>query len=220
MVRNLLFLLPWKVWHYKHPPITMAHFSFPANFSPQCCCRFVDLSFLRHARSRQTKLKAAQKADFWFSPTLVTATLKKRICGWCCTLQDFFRFAVRMWWSISRSLPLHSTGWKEPNDHVSFPLDKVCKRPWNFERVPNSIIQGNDRALIFTSTKEACLAACLNEVCIKRRLVVVFTPVLLFKMCCSCSGTLYAGVLNTITSLCNAGCQTTIDEPSKTICSR
>ena len=42
--------------------------------------------------------------------------------------------------------------------------DKVCKRPWNFERVPNSIIQGHDRALIFTSTKEACLAACLNEV--------------------------------------------------------
>ena len=41
--------------------------------------------------------------------------------------------------------------------------DKVCKRPWNFERVPNSIIQGHDRALIFTSTKEACLAACLNE---------------------------------------------------------
>ena len=45
-----------------------------------------------------------------------------------------------------------------------FVTDKVCKRPWNFERVPNSIIQGHDRALIFTSTKEACLAACLNEV--------------------------------------------------------
>ena len=43
-------------------------------------------------------------------------------------------------------------------------LDKVCKRPWNFERVPNAMIQGHDRALIFTSTKEACLAACLNEV--------------------------------------------------------
>jgi len=26
------------------------------------------------------------------------------------------------------------------------------------------MIQGNDKALIFTSTKEACLAACLNEV--------------------------------------------------------
>ena len=35
MVRNLLFLLlSWKVWHDKHPPITMAHFSFPANVSP------------------------------------------------------------------------------------------------------------------------------------------------------------------------------------------
>jgi len=46
---------------------------------------------------------------------------------------------------------------------MSIRSDKVCKRPWNFERVPNSIIQGHDRALIFTSTKEACLAACLNE---------------------------------------------------------
>ena len=42
--------------------------------------------------------------------------------------------------------------------------DKVCKRPWNFERVPNKMIDGHDKALIFTSTKEACLAACLNEV--------------------------------------------------------
>ena len=41
--------------------------------------------------------------------------------------------------------------------------DRVCKRPWNFERVPNSMIEGHDKALIFTSTKEACLAACLNE---------------------------------------------------------
>ena len=59
-----------------------------------------------------------------------------------------------------------------------FLLDKVCKRPWNFERVPNSIIQGNDRALIFTSTKEACLAACLNEVCIKRRRFYTSSPVI------------------------------------------
>lgn len=42
--------------------------------------------------------------------------------------------------------------------------DRVCKRPWNFERVPNKMLQGHDKALIFTSTKEACLAACLNEV--------------------------------------------------------
>ena len=40
----------------------------------------------------------------------------------------------------------------------------MCKRPWNFERVPNKMIDGHDKALIFTSTKEACLAACLNEV--------------------------------------------------------
>lgn len=46
---------------------------------------------------------------------------------------------------------------------MSVRSDKVCKRPWNFERIPNAMIQGHDRALIFTSTKEACLAACLNE---------------------------------------------------------
>lgn len=37
-------------------------------------------------------------------------------------------------------------------------------RPWAFERVPNKIIRGADNALIYTSTKEACLSACLNEV--------------------------------------------------------
>ena len=47
---------------------------------------------------------------------------------------------------------------------MSIRSDKVCKRPWNFERVPNKMIEGHDKALIFTSTKEACLAACLNEV--------------------------------------------------------
>jgi len=46
---------------------------------------------------------------------------------------------------------------------MSVRSDKVCKRPWNFERVPNKMIEGHDKALIFTSTKEACLAACLNE---------------------------------------------------------
>jgi len=46
---------------------------------------------------------------------------------------------------------------------MSIRSDKVCKRPWNFERVPNKMIDGHDKALIFTSTKEACLAACLNE---------------------------------------------------------
>ena len=47
---------------------------------------------------------------------------------------------------------------------MSVRSDRVCKRPWNFERVPNKMIEGHDKALIFTSTKEACLAACLNEV--------------------------------------------------------
>lgn len=43
--------------------------------------------------------------------------------------------------------------------------DNVCLRPWAFERVPNKMIRGLDNALIYTSTKEACLASCLNEVC-------------------------------------------------------
>lgn len=42
--------------------------------------------------------------------------------------------------------------------------ENVCSRPWTFERVPNKIIRGLDNALIYTSTKEACLSACLNEV--------------------------------------------------------
>ncbi|XP_055644168.1 uncharacterized protein LOC129780191 [Toxorhynchites rutilus septentrionalis] len=41
--------------------------------------------------------------------------------------------------------------------------ENACQRPWNFERVPNKIIRGLDNALIYTSTKEACLSACLNE---------------------------------------------------------
>ena len=63
-------------------------------------------------------------------------------------------------------------------------VDKVCKRPWNFERVPNSIIQGNDRALIFTSTKEACLAACLNEVrsSSSSRTFRFYTSTVIFKL--------------------------------------
>jgi hypothetical protein len=41
--------------------------------------------------------------------------------------------------------------------------EKVCSRPWTFERVPNKMLKNYDNSLIFTSTKEACLAACLNE---------------------------------------------------------
>jgi hypothetical protein len=43
--------------------------------------------------------------------------------------------------------------------------DNVCLRPWAFERVHNKMIRGLDNVLIYTSTKETCLAACLNEVC-------------------------------------------------------
>ena len=43
-------------------------------------------------------------------------------------------------------------------------LENVCNRPWTFERVPNKMLRGLDNALIFTATKESCLAACLNEV--------------------------------------------------------
>lgn len=41
--------------------------------------------------------------------------------------------------------------------------ENLCIRPWAFERVPNKMIRGADNALMYTSTKEACLAACLNE---------------------------------------------------------
>ncbi|XP_043194798.1 uncharacterized protein LOC122366503 isoform X4 [Amphibalanus amphitrite] len=41
--------------------------------------------------------------------------------------------------------------------------DKVCNRPWTFERLPKKMLRGLDNALMFVSTKEACLAACLNE---------------------------------------------------------
>ena len=47
---------------------------------------------------------------------------------------------------------------------VFFSSENVCNRPWTFERVPNKMLRGLDNALIFTATKESCLAACLNEV--------------------------------------------------------
>uniref|UniRef100_A0A1B0CDT4 Cuticlin-1 n=2 Tax=Lutzomyia longipalpis TaxID=7200 RepID=A0A1B0CDT4_LUTLO len=46
---------------------------------------------------------------------------------------------------------------------VQLRSDNICMRPWAFERIPNKIIRGLDNALIYTSTKEACLSACLNE---------------------------------------------------------
>ncbi|GBP89807.1 hypothetical protein EVAR_64785_1 [Eumeta japonica] len=41
--------------------------------------------------------------------------------------------------------------------------ENVCLRPWAFERVPGKALRGLDNTIIYTSTKEACLAACLNE---------------------------------------------------------
>ncbi|KAK2719719.1 uncharacterized protein LOC136037285 [Artemia franciscana] len=41
--------------------------------------------------------------------------------------------------------------------------ENVCNRPWTFERVPNKLLRSHDDALLFTSTKEGCLAACLDE---------------------------------------------------------
>lgn len=49
------------------------------------------------------------------------------------------------------------------NFRIFIIAENVCLRPWSFERVPNKMIRGLDNALIYTSTKEACLAACLNE---------------------------------------------------------
>lgn len=46
---------------------------------------------------------------------------------------------------------------------LNIPSENVCMRPWQFERVPNKVIRGLDNALIYTSTKEACLSACLKE---------------------------------------------------------
>jgi len=42
--------------------------------------------------------------------------------------------------------------------------DNVCNRLWSFERYPNKVLRGLDNAIIYTSNKEACLSACLNEV--------------------------------------------------------
>ncbi|XP_076343318.1 uncharacterized protein LOC143243347 [Tachypleus tridentatus] len=41
--------------------------------------------------------------------------------------------------------------------------EKLCNRLWAFERVPNAIIRGLDSAIFYTSNKNSCLTACLNE---------------------------------------------------------
>lgn len=62
-----------------------------------------------------------------------------------------------------------SLGIVRRNDNVtkvatSFFPDKVCNRPWTFERVPNMELKDHNDAQIFVSSKEYCMAACLNEV--------------------------------------------------------
>ncbi|UXI21189.1 DET1-like protein [Sarcoptes scabiei] len=42
--------------------------------------------------------------------------------------------------------------------------DNLCNRLWSFERFPNKMLRGLDNAIIYTSNREACLSACLNEV--------------------------------------------------------
>lgn len=42
--------------------------------------------------------------------------------------------------------------------------ENLCLRPWAFERVPGKALRGFDNSIIYTSTKEACLASCLSEV--------------------------------------------------------
>jgi hypothetical protein len=70
--------------------------------------------------------------------------------------------------------------------------ENICMRPWAFERVPNKIIRGLDNALIYTSTKEACLAACLNEVRKQKEksslsiLFIFMTVIIFFFLSSSC----------------------------------
>ena len=42
--------------------------------------------------------------------------------------------------------------------------DRVCDRPLSFERVPNKMIDGQNTTVLNTTSKDACLDACLNEV--------------------------------------------------------
>ncbi|XP_067136518.1 uncharacterized protein tyn [Centruroides vittatus] len=47
---------------------------------------------------------------------------------------------------------------------INLRSENLCSRLWSFERIPNKYIRGFDNAIIFTSNKDACLSACLNEV--------------------------------------------------------
>ncbi|OQR67710.1 hypothetical protein BIW11_13349 [Tropilaelaps mercedesae] len=41
--------------------------------------------------------------------------------------------------------------------------EKVCNRLWSFERFPNKMLRAYDNVAMFSSNRENCLAACLNE---------------------------------------------------------
>uniref|UniRef100_T1IUF2 ZP domain-containing protein n=1 Tax=Strigamia maritima TaxID=126957 RepID=T1IUF2_STRMM len=47
--------------------------------------------------------------------------------------------------------------------HLRPDTRNLCNRPWTFERVPNRMLTGYESAHIYTSSKEGCLSACLDE---------------------------------------------------------
>ena len=47
---------------------------------------------------------------------------------------------------------------------ISITSDRVCDRPLSFERVPKKMIKGQNTTVLNTTSKDACLDACLNEV--------------------------------------------------------
>lgn len=86
------------------------------------------------------------------------------------TLISSIPVSSNFWWCVIPLVPsstqsLHCT-------------DNVCNRLWSFERYPNKVLRGLDNAIIYTSNKEACLSACLNEVrsCFLLRCLPPFFP--------------------------------------------
>lgn len=52
---------------------------------------------------------------------------------------------------------------KVKNIKFFFFSDFLCDRLWSFELLPNKLLRGLDNAIIFTSDRGSCLAACLAE---------------------------------------------------------
>ncbi|UYV79377.1 hypothetical protein LAZ67_17002369 [Cordylochernes scorpioides] len=46
---------------------------------------------------------------------------------------------------------------------VNLRTENLCGRLWTFERFPNKLIRGLDNAILYTASRESCLAACLTE---------------------------------------------------------